>query len=244
MSKVLHIRDLTKVYSSNTKVTKALDSINLDLEKGKILSVIGYSGCGKSTLLKVISGLVKPDCGHINISDNESVAVVFQEPRLIKSKSIYKNLELAIISEKCPMKRKSNITEILNLLELSDFKESYPSQLSGGMAQRVGLGRALCMKPSLLLLDEPFSALDALLRKKMQEELIDIYLKSNMTIVFITHDVNEAVILGSEVIVMDGGKVVEKVNVDLPYPRNSSNKEFIQYRDFLLDKIYTPRRTR
>ncbi len=241
MGNNISLKGVNKRFNNGGVVVKALDNINLDIEKGSILSVVGYSGCGKSTLLKLLSSMITADSGSVSIPEDISRGVVFQEPRLLSGKTVWKNLELALLKNKDKTTRSKIIQRTLETLELQDFKNSYPGELSGGMAQRTALGRALCREPSFMLLDEPFSALDALLRRKMQEELVSIYLRKKMTVLFVTHDVTEAVYLGGTVIVMDKGQIIDNRKIDLPYPRNISNKEFLDIRDSLLKKIYTSR---
>lgn len=242
MGKVISLKNVSKKYKNSNVDVNALDLVDLSVEHGSILSIVGYSGCGKSTLLKLIAGLIKQDSGEIHIRENSDMAVVFQESRLLSSKTVYGNLEIALHHIKSRELKREMILKTLKLLELTEYRDLFPCQLSGGMSQRVSFGRAICREPSLLLLDEPFSALDALLRRRMQEELVDIYLKKRMTTVFVTHDVTEAVLLGSRVIVMKEGSIIDDININLPYPRNSSNCEFLKYRDSLLNKIYTSRR--
>lgn len=242
MSKIISLKNISKDFTSLNSSVKALKKVSLEVESGSITSIVGYSGCGKSTLLKIISGLLKADSGVTQIEPDGDIGMVFQEPRLITSKTVFQNIELALHKVKDREIKRERVYEVLELLELLEFSSLYPPQLSGGMAQRVGLGRALALKPSLLILDEPFSALDALLRKKMQEELTGIFLKRKMTAIFVTHDVTEAVFLGSRVVVMREGEIIDDVNINLSYPRNCSSSEFLSYRDSLLNKIYTSRR--
>ena len=237
-------KNVTKSYFVKGTTVTAVDNINLDVLKGDIISIVGYSGCGKTTLLHLIGKLEQPDNGGIQFLEKaQRTGFVFQQHRLLRAKTIEKNLMLALKHLPCSGSKSQLLNEILSILNLNEFRHAYPHQLSGGMAQRVSLGRALCRQPDLLLMDEPFSALDALIRRNMQEELVRIYLKKKMTTVFVTHDVSEAVYLGRKILIMDMGQIVRKVNVPFPYPRNISSPEFIKIRDSILNTIYTANST-
>src|SRR6056297_3795975 len=222
------IRGLRKGFCLNGKELNVLKGIDLRLEAGSFVSLVGYSGCGKSTFLRILLGLTTLDGGSVRFEGMEGRrAIVFQEPRLIRSKTVGQNLLLAL--HHCPVREEKErvVESVLCILGLSAFRNAYPHQLSGGMAQRIALGRALCRQPELLLMDEPFGALDALTRKKLQQELVHIYLQRGITVVFVTHDVGEAVALGKRVLVMEDGRIGKELPVRLPYPRNKNSHDFI-----------------
>lgn len=219
-----------------------MDQVDLNINKGDFISIVGYSGCGKSSLLKTIIGLLKPDAGQLEFCGMAGRAsIVFQEPRLILSKSVEKNLGLALKHQKDPSVKKRVVDEVLGILGLTAFRNALPWQLSGGMAQRVALGRALSRQPELLLMDEPFGALDAFNRSRLQRELIQIYQKRNITILFVTHDISEAVLLGNRIIVMSAGKIIRDIEVPLARPRNKTSPEFISIQNELLATLVEQR---
>lgn len=234
----ISVRGVTKTFSFNDRTITAVNDVSLSIEAGSFISVVGPSGCGKSTLLHIIGDLLKPDSGEISFDRGVGrCGFVFQEPRLLNSRTVRENLKLAMKHIRTNSEKNQLLGETLSTLEILEFIDAYPNQLSGGMAQRVALGRALCRQPDVLLMDEPFSALDAFLRKKLQDELIALYLKKNLTIVFVTHDVSEAVYLGRQVVIMNEGKIIRKVDVDLEYPRNRSSIEFVRLSDVILETI-------
>lgn len=232
------LKNMTKTFVVDGSIVRALNGLDLNVPKGAFISIVGYSGCGKSTLLKTIIGLITPDSGSLDfVGMNGRTGIVFQEPRLIASKSVKKNLALALKHQKDPAIREKTIDEVIAMLGLTAFSNALPWQLSGGMAQRVALGRALCRQPELLLMDEPFGALDALNRTRLQDELIDIYLNKAITILFVTHDVCEAVFLGNRVIVMADGQVSRDIPVPLSYPRDKTSRGFISIQNEVLEAI-------
>lgn len=237
----LELRQVSKSYRLQNGRVQALQGIDLAVEKGSLISIVGHSGCGKTTLLNVILGLQAPDSGRVRFTGMQGrTAIVFQEPRLIAALSVEKNMALALKHETDRDKKQAKLDETMEMLGLTAFRKARPGQLSGGMAQRVALGRALCREPELLLMDEPFGSLDAFNRRRLQSELIDIYLQKRLTILFVTHDVSEAVLLGSRVLVMDAGRIHKLAPIPLEYPRNPSSPEFISRRDALLESILTP----
>ncbi|SMG47897.1 ABC transporter ATP-binding protein [Dethiosulfovibrio salsuginis] len=182
----------------------ALKDVTLSFPEGSLSVILGRSGCGKTTLLRVMAGLEKLDSGSVKMGSGK-VGMVFQEPRLMPWLSVRENVELVIDDDQ---RRSQKAMACLHTVGLSDFADGMPNQLSGGMAQRVALARALGFDPDLILLDEPFGALDYFTRKALQEELTSIVRSRKLTTLFVTHDVDEAISIGSRLIVMDGGKVV------------------------------------
>ncbi|MCQ2604138.1 MAG: ABC transporter ATP-binding protein [Spirochaetia bacterium] len=234
----ISLSDVNKSFVLRDRTVDAVSNFSLTIEDGTFVSVIGPSGCGKSTLLSIIGGLLKPDSGTVSINRGEKrCGFVFQEPRLLNSCTVKENMILGMKHIKSNSARNQVLADVLELLELTEFINAYPYQLSGGMAQRAALGRALCRQPGILLMDEPFSSLDAMLRKKLQNELVSLYLKKNLTIVFVTHDVSEAVFLGRKVVIMNDGQLIRQQKIDLEYPRNTSSPEFISLCDSIMETI-------
>jgi sulfonate transport system ATP-binding protein len=211
----------------------ALGGVSLEVERGEIVSLVGTSGCGKSTLLRIVSGLDFPSAGEVFIDDTAvraprpEIGVVFQEPRLMPWLSVRDNVKFGL--EGYPKSLQAELAaEALAKVGLEEFTEALPKQLSGGMAQRVALARALVTKPPILLLDEPFSALDAFTRLKLQDHLLDIWTKDRPTMLFVTHDVDEALALSDRVVVMRGhpGRVHREYAIDLTRPRARADAAF------------------
>lgn len=201
---------------------QVLDHIDIDMEKGSFVSIVGPSGCGKSTLLYMIAGLVKADKGSIRIAGNEvkkpgpDRVVVFQEAGLFPWLTVLENVKYGLLLKKMPKQEaEAKAIDMLKMVHLSNYIHSYPHQLSGGMKQRVSIARALVMEPDILLMDEPFSALDEQTRMVLHKELIDIWKKTKVTIFFVTHNIREAVLLSEKVIVFGTrpGKVKEVIPV-------------------------------
>jgi NitT/TauT family transport system ATP-binding protein len=212
----------------------ALEDINFKASDGEFISIIGTSGCGKTTLLKLTAGLLAPTGGEIRIRDRtvsgptRDVGFVFQSPVLLRWRSILKNILLQVeVGGLDKAEYTKRALALLKMVGLEGFEDSYPYQLSGGMQQRAAICRALIHDPSLLLMDEPFGALDALTREQMQSELQDIWQQSRKTILFVTHSISEAVFLSDKVIVLSArpGKIKEIVDIDLPRPRLNEVRE-------------------
>lgn len=208
--------------NENKKHVKVLDHIDIDLEKGSFVSIVGPSGCGKSTLLYMIAGLVQADEGSIRIAGNEvkkpgpDRVVVFQEAGLFPWLTVLENVKYGLLLKKMPKKEaEAKAIDMLKMVHLSNYIHSYPHQLSGGMKQRVSIARALVMEPDILLMDEPFSALDEQTRMVLHKELMEIWKKTKVTIFFVTHNIREAVLLSEKVIVFGTrpGKVKEIIAV-------------------------------
>ena len=239
------LKGIRKSFQSRGRLVTPLKDFSLNLEPGKLTAVLGKSGCGKTTLLKVISGLEERDAGEISFLDeagrsvsNPKLSLVFQDPRLLPWKTVEENLSLAIrhLPEE---ERRQRIREVLELVRLPEVEALYPSELSGGMAQRVGLARGIIAKPDLLLLDEPFSALDFMTRSRLQMDFSKIQAELGMTMVLITHDVNEAVLLSDKTVFLDEGKVKQEVNIDLPKPRRFGDQNLLPYQQTLFNFFLT-----
>lgn len=211
---------------------QVLDDINLTIAAQSIVAILGASGCGKSTLLNIISGIVTPERGEVRINgvasklftEWRSVSYMFQEDRLLPWRTTIKNVEFALETGNMPRtERESRARDALTLVGLEAFVDAFPYQLSGGMRSRVALARSLVQEPCILLMDEPFSRLDAMTRAQMHDELLQIQKLKKMTIVFVTHDVEEAVVLADSVVVMAPrpGRIRDTVEIALPRPRDA-----------------------
>ena len=222
------------------KPLTALQDIDLAVPAHSIFAILGASGCGKSTLLNIISGILKPDRGQVCFSGVpardftgwRSISYMFQDDRLLPWRSAAANVEFSLEAGSMPRPdRRARARDALHLVELEGFEDAYPYQLSGGMRSRVALARSLVTEPGILLMDEPFSRLDAQTRSLMHDELLRIHGMKHMTIVFVTHDVEEAVVLADEVVVLAPrpGRVQEIVAIDCPRPRDSTRPEAVQY---------------
>lgn len=199
---MIRLNNIRKSYHNKL----VLNNINLNLNRGEIVCLLGRSGCGKSTLLRIIAGLILSDSGSINVQQKQC-AMVFQEPRLLPWLSVAENLKLALPFWLSRQKKMDKIVQKLTEVQLSDCANLMPRELSGGMAQRVGIARALLKQPDILLLDEPFAALDALTRSDLQQALKYLIKQQNKTCLFVTHDIDEALLIGERIIVMQEGKL-------------------------------------
>ena len=220
--------------------TVALEAIDLTIAQGEFVSLIGPSGCGKSTLLRVIGDLIQPTVGSVLVNGKPATrarldrdyGMVFQAPVLFEWRTIAGNVELPLeILGRSAAERKARSTEMLELVDLAGFAGHSPSQLSGGMQQRVAIARALAFEPALLLMDEPFGALDEMTRERMNAEVLRIWERTGTTIVFVTHSIPEAVFLSSRVVVMSArpGRITRVIDIDLPRPRSEDTRESPHY---------------
>ncbi|MDY0386398.1 MAG: ABC transporter ATP-binding protein [Methanolobus sp.] len=224
----------------------ALDNISLDVADKEFVCFVGPSGCGKTTLLRIVAGLDKPDEGEIFLDDKKienpgpDRGMVFQEYSLFPWKTVIDNIifgpQMSGIKKKDALE---HAEKYLELVGLQQFRDSYPYELSGGMKQRVAIARALANEPSVLLMDEPFGALDAQTRNILQQELLGIWLKKHITILFVTHSVDEAVFLADKIVLMSArpGKIKEIINIDLPRPRDRTSLEANVLRDRILKSL-------
>ncbi len=222
----VHISAVSKVFSARKGDVTALDGIDLTVAKGEFVSLIGPSGCGKSTLLRVIAGLIPATDGTVQVNGktaeqarkDQEYGFAFQQAGLLEWRSVAANVELPLVVHGVPKaKRRARARELLDLVGLADFAEHRPQELSGGMQQRVAIARALAESPSLLLMDEPFGALDEMTRERMQGELVRIAAETSAAVVFVTHSISEAVFLSNRVVVMTPrpGRISGIVGVDL-----------------------------
>jgi NitT/TauT family transport system ATP-binding protein len=233
--------NLSKRYGSNPPV---LQQIDLAIDKGEFVSFIGPSGCGKSTLLKLISGLTSPSSGGILIDGmtpvdaRKTISYIFQDATLLPWRTVTRNVGLGLELEHVGREiRKEKVQSLLELVGLTHVARAYPRQLSGGMKMRVSVARALATTPRLLLMDEPFGALDEMTRDRLNEELLRLYAEQNWTAVFVTHSVAEAVFLSTRIVVLapSPGRIAHEIAIDLPFPRTSVTRESPQFESLVTD---------
>ena len=225
----IHLADVKKIYRTRGNEFLAVSQATFDVEEGELVSLLGPSGCGKTTLLKILAGLHPYDSGTVKIGNatqpfdpSRDIGMVFQQPLLLKWRRILDNVLLP--AEIMGLPRAATVArarDLLALVGLKGFEDKYPYELSGGMQQRAAIARALIHDPKLVLMDEPFGALDALTREKMNLELLRIWQESRKTIVFVTHGITEAVFLGTRVVVLTAGpaRMADNLAIDLPHPR-------------------------
>jgi NitT/TauT family transport system ATP-binding protein len=238
---VVRLSGVGRVFSRRDgSVMTALESIDLDIRRGEFVSLIGPSGCGKSTLLRIIGDLIKPSSGTAIVNGkpaerarrDRDYGMVFQAPVLFDWRTVEDNVKLPLeIQGVDSARRQAKAAEMLDLVELEDFHHHYPWQLSGGMQQRVAIARALAFEPAILLMDEPFGALDEMTRERMNSEVQRIWDRTRTTIVFVTHSIPEAVFMSSRVVVMSPrpGRIAKVIGVDLPRPRDEETRESERY---------------
>ena len=233
---VVRISGLDKRFGVGDQGVTALSGIDLTIDQGEFVSLIGPSGCGKSTLLRLIGDLTAPTTGSIEVNGKPAHAarlgreygMVFQAPVLFEWRSVEENVKLPLeLLGMDRSERDARAREMLDLVELADFAKHHPFQLSGGMQQRVAIARALALQPAILLMDEPFGALDEMTRERMNSEVLRIWQQTGTTIVFVTHSIPEAVFLSTRVVVMSArpGRITRVVDVPLPHPRNEETRE-------------------
>ncbi|MGE8467937.1 MAG: ABC transporter ATP-binding protein [Pseudomonas putida] len=242
----LTLRGLSKTYALKGKPMQVLKDIELNIRPGEFVSIVGASGCGKSTLLRLIVGLDQDYQGQI-LLDQQPVhgpglerGIVFQDHRLFPWMTLQQNIALALKNHAMPAAQKDRlVAEHIELVGLNGYEQAYPHQLSGGMAQRAAIARALVNKPKVLLLDEPLGALDALTRVRLQQELQRIWVQERCTVIMVTHDIEEALYLGDRVIVMDAhpGRIREDLRIDLPHPRERDSALLHDYKQRLLGEL-------
>lgn len=237
------IENVSKYFDqADGSVLTALDGVNLNIKPGSFVSLIGPSGCGKTTLLRAIAGLNCADKGNIFL-DGELIqkpgyerGFAFQQANLYPWLNIEKNISFGLRARGIYKEKKEDVKEYIEMVGLKGFEKSYPHQLSGGMNQRASLARALVGHPKVLLLDEPFGALDAFTRMNMQDEILRIWKQQNMTMIMVTHDVDEAVYLSDQVVVMTPrpAKIEKIIDIELSRPRARGNQDFLHYRTKIL----------
>ena len=255
-TKFIEISNVEQTFKTAKGPFQALRDIHLNVAKGEFVALIGHSGCGKSTLLNLIAGLTRPTHGTLLCANREIAgpgperAVVFQNHSLLPWLTCFENIHLGVervfgaTETKAQLKARTDAA--LALVGLTPATHKRPGEISGGMKQRVGIARALAMEPKVLLMDEPFGALDALTRAKLQDELLSIVQKTQSTVVMVTHDVDEAVLLSDKIVMMTNGPsatIGEVLRVDLPRPRNrvelAEDVNYVHYRKAVIDFLYT-----
>lgn len=225
---LLELDGVSLIYQSSRGPVGALDNLSFSLAEGEFLSILGPSGCGKSTILKIIAGLLTPTSGDVVLAGKRVVAprpdvgIVFQQPTLLPWKTVLQNVLVPVRALRLPMPEyRARAEELLALVGLSKFADHYPHELSGGMQQRVGIARGLVSNPAVLLMDEPFAALDAMSREFMMQELQRIWMAAGKSVVFITHSIQEAVFLSDRVVTLSPrpGSIIDELPIDMPRPR-------------------------
>jgi NitT/TauT family transport system ATP-binding protein len=237
---LVSVRGVTKRFGTGPEAVVALSDVSLDVAPGDFVSLIGPSGCGKSTLLRTIGDLTSTTAGEVHVGGrtahdarvNRDYGMVFQKATLFNWRTVRRNVELPLeIMGYDREERTRRATEMLELVELGEFARKRPQQLSGGMQQRVAIARALAFEPALLLMDEPFGALDEITRERLNDELLRIWERTGTTVVFVTHSIPEAVFLSNRIVVMSPrpGRILAEIDVDLPYPRGEDTREEDRY---------------
>lgn len=250
----VNIEGVSKVYPTPTGSYTVLENVNLKINQGEFICVIGHSGCGKSTLLNMVSGFATPTTGSVTVGGKTITEpgpdrmVVFQNYALLPWLTVFDNVYLAVDSvspNKSEQEKRAIVREHLALVGLTEAAEKKPTQISGGMKQRVSIARALAIRPEVLILDEPFGALDAITKEELQEELLKIWNDHRCTVLMITHDIDEALFLADKLVMMTNGPAAgigEVMNIDFPRPRNRDQimeqPEYYDLRNYALDFLY------
>lgn len=243
MPPLIAVEQVSKVFTSGARVVTALEDVSFEIHSGNFVSIVGPSGCGKSTLLKIISGLLPPSSGATTVGGIrverplENVGMVFQAPVLLKWRSVLGNILLPVEFAKLDVTRYATTARaLIKLVGLDGFEDMYPYELSGGMQQRASLCRALVTDPQLLLMDEPFGALDAMTRDDLDLELLRIWEERKKTVLFVTHSIQEAVFLSDLVFVMSArpGRLIERITVELPRPRTMEMMSTARFGEYTL----------
>jgi NitT/TauT family transport system ATP-binding protein len=219
------VTDLRKVFAGEGRDVVALDGVTFEASGHTFVSIVGPSGCGKSTLLNILAGVETPSAGAAEITSNGSkarVGYVFQAPRLLPWRSVMDNM--LFVQQERDDRAKARATRYLQMVGLEDYRKAWPAQLSGGMQQRVGIARAFSIEPDALLMDEPFSHLDAITARGLRRELHSMWMETKKTVLFVTHDVGEAVELSNRIVILaKGGRLRQDLSVDLPFPRDPAD---------------------
>nr|WP_238709482.1 ABC transporter ATP-binding protein [Natronorubrum halophilum] len=244
-SEKITVRSLSKAYES----TQALEDVSFSVAEGEFCCVVGPSGCGKTTLLRAIAGLDDPDSGSVLVGGEPVTdpgldrGMVFQEYALFPWRTVRGNIRFGLDRPACECADcEARVRELIDLVGLDGFEDAYPKELSGGMKQRVGIARALAVDPEILLMDEPFGSVDARTRDRLHAELLDIWTQTGQTVVFVTHDIDEAVTLSDRVVIMDSdpGTVRTTVSIDLERPRERTDHDFVDYVARIRNELGTP----
>ena len=244
----LKLDNVSKVFAKveSDDVTHALYNINASMESGEFISLVGPSGCGKSTILRLVAGLITPTLGTVSVNGTEITGpdpnrgMVFQKPTLFPWLTVEKNIGFSLEMQGKLKGNEHKVQRMLQVIGLEQFQDDYPGQLSGGMAQRVALVRSLINEPEILLLDEPLGALDAFTRMNMQDEILNMWADMKQLALMVTHDVDEAIYMGTRVLVMDAnpGRIVADIKIDEEFPRDRSSAQFVEYRNEILNTLH------
>ena len=245
----LRCLNLTKRFTNPDAVedeVHALDGVSLDVGAGELISLIGPSGCGKSTLLRLVAGLDAPNSGELWIGDepisgpSAERGLVFQDPNLFPWLTVRRNIQAGLVARGVQHGKRQEVDDFMRLVGLEAFADTFPHHLSGGMAQRVGLARALINSPKVLLLDEPLGALDAFTRMRMQDEVLRLWQARGTTMVLVTHDIDEAIYMSERIVIMtpQPGRIERTIDVDLERPRQRNSEEFLHLRGRILELLH------
>ena len=243
----IEVENLSITFTQDQSEMTALKDVSLGIEKGEFICLLGPSGCGKSTLLNAMAGFLKPSKGSVKIDGQTvqrpsiSYVTIFQNYGLLPWRNVEKNVALGLEAKKVPKEEQKQIVQkYIDLVGLTGSEKKRPSQLSGGMQQRVAIARALAVDPEILFMDEPFGALDAITRMKLQDDILDICHRTKKTIVFVTHDIEEAIFLADRVIIMDAnpGRIKTTVKISLGKDRDRTSEDFLQIRDRIFELFH------
>ena len=245
---ILRLDNVSKSFAKveHDEVTHALNEVNLSMKSGEFISLVGPSGCGKSTILRLVAGLIAPTTGYLTVNGAQITGpspergMMFQKPTLFPWLTVEKNISFSLKLQGKLKGNEEKVERMLKIIGLESFRNDYPGQLSGGMAQRVSLVRSLINEPDILLLDEPLGALDAFTRMNMQDEILKVWQEKKQLALMVTHDVDEAIYMGTRVIVMDAhpGRGVSDIKIDQAYPRERSSQTFVACRNEILNCLH------
>lgn len=240
----IEVNDLTIKFKQNNTEMTVLKDVSLSIKKGEFICLLGASGCGKSTLLNAMAGFLKPSSGTIKIDGKEvtrpslSYVTIFQNYGLLPWRNVERNVSLGLETKKIPKDEQRNIIKkYIEMVGLKGSENKKPHQLSGGMQQRVAIARALAVDPEIIFMDEPFGALDAITRMKLQDDILDICHNTHKTIVFVTHDIEEAMFLADRVVILDAnpGRIKSIINISMGKERDRTSEEFLKNRDKIFE---------
>ena len=244
----LKLENVSKVFAKveSDGATHALQHVSTEMQSGEFVSLVGPSGCGKSTILRLVAGLITPTLGRVTVDGKEvdgpspQRGLVFQNPTLFPWLTVEKNISFSLDMQGATVGKAEKVKHMLEITGLEKFRNDYPAQLSGGMAQRVALVRTLINEPEILLLDEPLGALDAFTRMNMQDEILNIWTQRRQLALMVTHSIDEAVYMGTRVLVMEAnpGRIVADIKISEDFPRDRSSAGFVEYRNEILNKLH------
>ena len=244
----LKIDNVSKVFAKvdGDELTHALREVSTEMRSGEFVSLVGPSGCGKSTILRLIAGLIQPTTGSVTVDGREIKSpapdrgMMFQKATLFPWLTVWDNIAFSLKMQGTLKGNEDKVEEMINIIGLQSFRNDYPGQLSGGMAQRVALARSLINEPDILLLDEPLGALDAFTRMNMQDEILKIWQRKRQLAVMVTHDVDEAIYMGTRVLVMEAGpgRIIADIPIKEDFPRDRSSASFVEYRNEILNRLH------